>query len=317
VPRPDLDRLRAAMTDAGLEALLLTSAASCGHFLGAAPAVVVTGTELVAGDPVAALHAAGVGRGPIGCEDGLPWELSERLVKAGVALRRASDLVFGELIRGEPAAFAEAAELAAVGYTAVMDHLRVGMDVREITANVDRSLRRAGGRLGWFPPGAGAGSDLVTMHGHGPGTAQLTASSPLRYTLHPLLDGCQGFATATAVLSKAGPDLREAAESCSAATEALIAALRPGAPLRDGYVEAAREFGERPGTSRILALRGGSVLPLGSSSELEGRADTVLGVQVSVPGPDGGAVELAETVLVTEAGPRRLAKTPLRLVELY
>ncbi|MFF0148634.1 metallopeptidase family M24 [Amycolatopsis sulphurea] len=316
--RPDLDRLRAATTEAGFEALLLTSAAARGHVLGAEHAVVVlTAAGTVAGgpDPAGTLRAAGAGTGPAGFEDDLPWEVFGRLSNTGITLRPAADLIFGELIRGADAE--AAAELAAVGYTAVMDHLHVGMDVREITANVDRSLRRAGGLLGWYPPGAGVGSDLVTMHGHDPRTAQLTATSPLHYTLHPVLDGCQGFATATAILSKATPALRDTAESCSAATESLIAALRPGAPLRDGFAAAAREFGDRPGSSRIFALRGGSALPLGPSSELLGEPGTVLGVRATVAAPEGGAVELAETVLITGSGPQRLAKTPLRLVELY
>nr|WP_184778766.1 hypothetical protein [Amycolatopsis jiangsuensis] len=119
------------------------------------------------------------------------------------------------------------------------------------------------------------------------------------------------------MLSKARPALRAAGESCAAATEALIAAVRPGAPLREGYAAAAREFGDRPGTARILALRGGGALRLARSSEVPAEPGTVLGVHLAVEVPDGGAVELAETVLVTASGAEPLAKTPLRLVELY
>ncbi|GAA3569154.1 hypothetical protein GCM10022222_61670 [Amycolatopsis ultiminotia] len=307
--------------------MLLTSEAGRRYVLGrdtgpvgAAVVLTVAGSVAEGPDAVEALSTAGVGTGPVGVEDDVPWALSGRLSDGGVSLRSASDVVFAELVRCTPeerAAFGEAAELAAVGYTAVMDHLHVGMDVREITANVDRSVRRAGGLLGWYPPGAGAGSDLVTVHGHDPRTARLTATSPIRYTLHPTAGGSQGLATATAVLCKAGPALRAAAESCSAATEALITALRPGKPLREGHAAAARELGDRPGTSRILALRGGSARCSPPSGEVCAGPDTVLGVHVTVGVPGGAAVELAETVLVTGAGPEPLAKTPLRLVELY
>ncbi|WP_281404791.1 hypothetical protein [Streptomyces malaysiensis] len=43
----------------------------------------------------------------------------------------------------------------------------------------------------------------------------------------------------------------------------------------------------------------------------------VLGVRTEVPVPGRGAVELAETVVVTASGAEPRAGTPLRLVELY
>ncbi|KAA9155996.1 M24 family metallopeptidase [Amycolatopsis acidicola] len=213
--------------------------------------------------------------------------------------------------------FAAAAELAAVGYTAVMDHLRPGQDVREITANVDRSTRRAGGLLGWYPelaPGT-AGSDLVTLRGHDPATATLTAAEPVRYTLHPLLDGVQGYAAATAILSKASPPLRAAGEKCSAATDALLEALAPGAPLHTAYRAFDAEAADPQARCLIVALRGGAAEPL--PGDLVAEPGTVVGVRTTVPVPGGGAVEFAETVAITAGGAEPLAKTPLRLVELY
>lgn len=316
-PTPDLDRLRASMAGAGFAALLLTSPAARAHVLPTgAPSVVLTaGGEVASG--TSALQAVD---GPIGFEDDLSWDLFDRLSNAGKTLRPAADLVFAELAAyaaGEREAVEAAAELATVGYTAVMDHLHVGMDVREIAANVDRSLRRAGGLLGWLPADATAGSDLVTVRGHDPATAKLTAESPVRYSLHPLSAGAQGYAAATAVLRKAGPALRDAGESCSAATEALIAAVRTGEPLRDGYAAAAQELGDRTATTRILALRGGGALALSTASAVTAQPGMVLGVRSEVAVPGGGAVELAGTVVVSDTGPELLTKTPLRLVELY
>ncbi|ATL88139.1 M24 family metallopeptidase [Streptomyces malaysiensis] len=332
-----LDRLRGQLDKVGFTALLLTSPGGRRYVLGAAPghadatAVLLTTDGMVAtavGDLSAAadavLRAAGVGDGVVGAEAGLPWEVFGQAGGSGVRLRPAADLVFAELACCRPdelPAFAAAAEVAAVGYTAVMDHLHVGMDVRELSGNVDRSIRRAGGLLGWYDPygaAGAAGSDLVTVRGHDPGTARLTATTPLRYVLHPLLNGVAGYAAATAVLSRADGPLRTAGDACAAATAALLAALRPGAPLREGCAAFERETGEHPAACRIVGLRGGGASPpLPPDSAVIAEPGMVLGVRTEVPVPGRGAVELAETVVVTASGAEPRAGTPLRLVELY
>lgn len=91
-----------------------------------------------------------------------------------------------------------------------------------------------------------------------------------------------------------------------------MAALRPGAPLRDGY-EAA---GAVP--SAIVALRGGTASPaLPRDSGVIAETGMALGVRTATAAPGGGAVELAATVAVTGSGAEPLTRTPLRLVELY
>ncbi|MEU4052158.1 M24 family metallopeptidase [Streptomyces olivaceus] len=330
-----LDRLRGQLDKAGFTALLLTSPTGRRYALGpAAPdatAVLVTTDGTVAraaGDPgaasAAALRAAGVTDGTVATEDELPPDLLAHSGPPAVRLRSAADLVFAELACCEPAeapAFAAAADLAAVGYTAVMDHLRVGMDVRELSGNVDRSLRRAGGLLGWYDPygaGGAAGTDLVTVRGYDPATARLTAASPVRYVLHPLLDGTAGYAAATAVLSKADGALRTAGDVCAAATAALLAALRPGARLTDGCAAFARAADGHAATCRLVGLRGGGAsLPLRPDSTLVAEPGMMLGVRTEVLAPGRGAVELAETVELTAGGAEPRAGTPLRLVELY
>ncbi|GAA3707929.1 M24 family metallopeptidase [Streptomyces tremellae] len=328
-----LDRLRARLDAAGLTALLLTSPGGRGYILGAEPgsAVLLTteGTVAVTSGPYpgelgALLRAAGVTRGSVGTETGSREPALPLPGSPGLSLVDAGDLVFAELASHDPAelrAFAAAAELTAVGYTAVMDHLHVGMDVRELSGNVDRSVRRAGGLLGWYDPcGAtgAAGSDLVTVRGHDPATARLTAADPVRYVLHPLCDGAVGYAAATAVLSRPDGPLRTAGDTCAAATAALLAALRPGDPLRDGLDAFARVAGEAPATCRIMAMHGGGAsLPLACGSDLVAEPGMVLGVRTAAQVPEGGAVELAETVVVTGSGARAQARTPLRLVELH
>ncbi|MBP8534599.1 M24 family metallopeptidase [Streptomyces sp. MK37H] len=346
-----LDRLREQLDKAGFAALVLTSPGGRRYALGRAPgladgtAVLLTTEGTVtsaAGDLrdaiTAVLRAGGVAGGVVGADADLPWEVFGQVSEAGVRLRPAADLVFTELASSEPSELppvAAAADLAAVGYTAVMDHLHVGMDVRELSGNVDRSIRRAGGLLGWYEPyapygttGRAAGSDLVTVRGHDPGTARLTAGTPVRFVLHPLLEGVAGYAAATAVLGEPDGPLRAAGAACAAATASLLAALRPGAPLRDGCeafdreafgCEAfGREAAEHAAACRIVALRGGGAsLPLPRDSEVTAEPGMVLGIRTEVTVPGRGAVELAETVVLTDSGAEPQARTPLRLVELH
>ncbi len=199
-----------------------------------------------------------------------------------------------------------------------MDHLHVGMDVRELSGNVDRSIRRAGGLLGWYPPdGPAAGSDLVTVRGHDPATARLTAETPVRYALHPLLDGVAGYAAATALLSKADGTLRAASDACAAATSSLLTALKPGALLRDAYDAFGNEVGAHLATCRVVSLRGGTTQALPRSSAVVAQSGMVLGIRTGIAVPGRGAVEFGETVALTGSGADLLTGTPLRLVELY
>ncbi|MBI0384518.1 M24 family metallopeptidase, partial [Streptomyces albiflaviniger] len=196
--------------------------------------------------------------------------------------------------------------------------------------------------LGWYDPcgtydpygtiGRAAGTDLVTVRGHDPGTARLTAGTPVRFVLHPLLEGVAGYAAATAVLGEPDGPLRAAGAACAAATASLLAALRPGAPLREGCDafervafereafgrEAFGEAGEHVAACRIVALRGGGASPpLPRDSAVTAEPGMVLGVRTEVAVPGRGAVELAETVVLTDSGAEPQARTPLRLVELH
>ncbi|MGW2330335.1 M24 family metallopeptidase [Streptomyces sp. NPDC001700] len=335
-----LDRLREQMDKAGLTALLLTSPGGRRHALGSAPgladaaAVLLTTdgtvTRVADGDLTTALNAGGVAHGAVGVDAAPPWDASGQADATGIRLRPAADLLFAELASCEPGelpAVAAAADLAAVGYTAVMDHLCVGMDVRELSGNVDRSIRRAGGLLGWYDPygtdgfsgtdDRAAGTDLVTVRGHDPGTARLITGTPVRYVLHPLLAGVAGYAAASAVLGKPDGPLRAAGDSCGAATASLLAALRPGEPLRAGYEAFDREAAGHVAACRIVTMRGGAAPPLPRDSAVAAQPGMVLGVRTKVAVPGGGAVELAETVVVTASGAEPQARTPLRLVELY
>jgi peptidase M24-like protein len=211
-----------------------------------------------------------------------------------------------------------AADLADIGYTAVMDHLYVGMPVQELADNVARSTRRAGGEFGWHAPagadGPVAGSDLVSVRGFD-ADLRLTATTPVRFALHPVLRGQAGYAATTAVLSKADPSLRALGELAAEATRAMVGAIRPGEPLREAY----EAFRATVRTSSVAVRSAGPrIFPLaegGPGPELP--PDGAVGISGALVAADGRAVEFGGVVLVSDSGADLVTRTPVRLVELY
>ncbi|MEK8169771.1 hypothetical protein NKH77_08055 [Streptomyces sp. M19] len=195
-----------------------------------------------------------------------------------------------------------------------MDHLHVGMDVRELSGNVDRSVRRAGGLLGGTTRTARAGRTARTGRGQRPGdrprprpaTARLTATSPLRYVLHPLLAGSRVRRRERRAQQGRRPaacrrrhvrrrDGRAAGGAASGARSPTPTPRSTGRPASTG----------RPVGS--WAARRRASLPLADDSAVIAEPGMVLGVRTEVVVPGRGAVELAETVLLTSSGaaPRR------------
>jgi hypothetical protein len=347
-----LSGLRERMAKDGLDALLLASEPARRHALVCAdvdPAdavgdpllLVSTSGALTLVDPADAgveVARAMERLGPsglLGTDPDLPGrlqsELAERLRERP---RPAGDLLFAELACSSPeqrAGLLAAASLADVGYTAVMDHLYVGQPVQEIADNVTRSTRRAGGGSGWAPPrraaDPAAGSGLVTVRGFD-ADERLTATVPVRYVLHPLLDGHAGFAAATALLSEPDPTLRALGELAASAFRTAVAALRPGELLVDGprAFHAAVQRGSVQGSTleprsarhRVFTLAGGSAGPeLQRDSTVAAEAGMVLGVDAALVAGDGRVVEFGGVVVVSEVAADLVTITPTRLVELY
>ena len=132
----------------------------------------------------------------------------------------------------------QAANLADIGYTAVVDRLHPELRVLEIVRNVDRSLRSAGGG-GWWSPledEAGTTADssyphasIAVLLGRRRESGVLDRGEPLPFALYPLSECYAGAAGTTVVLSEPGAELRSRASLLTDALHAVVAAVRPGA----------------------------------------------------------------------------------------
>lgn len=226
----------------------------------------------------------------------------------------------------------QAANLADIGYTAVVDRMHPELRVLEIVRNVDRSLRAAGGGGWWSPLEDDAGvtadalyphSTIATLIGRRNETGVLDRREPLPFALYPLSEVYAGAAGTTIVLSPPSAELRSRAELLSDAMQAAIGAARPGATGGDVHAAFAATVSGRVDDAVTNQSVGYSIgtgvgrptLTAGSRDALE--PGSVISVRASLPGASGAPVAYQTTVVITPEGNDVLNIVPLRLIELY
>lgn len=225
----------------------------------------------------------------------------------------------------------QAANLADIGYTAVVDRMHPELRVLEITRNVDRSIRAAGGGGYWSPIEDDAGvtgeslyplASIATLLGRRRETGVLDPNEPLPFALYPLSEVYAGAAGTTITLSPPSGELRSRAELLGDAVRAAIAAVRPG--VNGGEVQSAfaRELhgraDEASGQPVGYSIGTGINRPhltAGSRDVLV--PGTVVSVRGALSGETSTPVAYQTTVLVTEGGNEVLNTVPIRLIELY
>ncbi|MFK0009637.1 M24 family metallopeptidase [Paenarthrobacter sp. NPDC090520] len=226
----------------------------------------------------------------------------------------------------------EAANLADIAYTAVVDRMTPELRAYEIVRNVDRSLRSAGGGDAWSPLEHSAGvtrashfpkNSLVTLLGRVPETGVLDPGQPLPFALYPLSRLYTGAAGTTIVFEQPSASLKSAADALSAATEAAIAAVAPGVRADEVYAAYKRGLQGAVAPERLDPVIGYSVgtgvgrplLSAGSSDVLE--PGMALSIRTAASLDGGPGIAFQSTVLVTGSGHERLNIVPQRLIHLY
>lgn len=225
----------------------------------------------------------------------------------------------------------EAANLADIGYTAVVDRMTPELRVHEIVRNVDRSLRAAGGGDCWSPLEEPSGitgwshyprESIATLFGRIPETGVLDTAQLLPFGLFPLSENYAGAIASTIAFRDPGADVRSQAAALADAMQAAIAEIRPGATC--GEVHAAFSVAlDRHETACSEAVVGysigtGLMAPLIAAESAEGiEPGMVLSVRAlgDVPGRPGIAYQTS--LLVTRQGNELLNIVPLRLIHLY
>lgn len=252
---------------------------------------------------------------------------------ADAEAQRLLDLAMRSKDDDEIARVRAAADLADIGYTAVVDRMTPDLRVLEIVRNVDRSLRAAGGG-GWWSPlerpeGAGLLShypieSIVVLLGRGVETGVLDPAATLPFVLHPLSGGYAAAAGTTVVLSPPSAHVRSCAEALGAAVQAGVGALAPGASTAAVHAAFASALGDAVPLDELDPVigydlgtgMGGMLIDAAGRDVLE--PGQVVTIRAAVPHLGGSGVAFQTTALVTEAGAEVLTQVvPMRLVELY
>lgn len=219
-----------------------------------------------------------------------------------------------------PQAACEAARVAQVGYTAVIDRMTPALDHAVVAANVARSVAGAGGAPAASAPVAAAWSPAwrdgaVSLFDERRTEGAFGTAGTLAFGITVEAGGAVGALAATAVLHEPSAQLRADAAALSTALHALIGAIRVGAVLRD-LVDAFASSVEgvsAPVELVTLSFDGPAARVLAPETVIE--ESVTLGIGAIARSTDG-PIALQTTIHVSAAGAERLDAFPLRLIEL-
>jgi Xaa-Pro aminopeptidase len=308
----------------------------------------------------AALQEMGLTSGTLGVEmDVVPAQLALRMESAlpDWRLADASPLVLDQrMVKDEleQALTRTAAAVADAGHAALAQILRPGMSELELASQVEATIRCAGheGYQALRHPearGGGiflmSGENLTVRGGHGLVItgAGLSPASPYGASLREVQPGdlvvldigsiYQGYTadeSRTFVVGQATPAQRALFAVALAAQEALLSALRPGAPVAAAYAAAEAVVAQgapphfAPGALALPGFAGHGIgLELDEPpviwdrGEDQVREGMVLAIELEVNAPEAGMMaKMEDTVIVQADGPALVTNAPRTLIEV-
>ncbi|MBN1178617.1 MAG: aminopeptidase P family protein [Anaerolineae bacterium] len=308
----------------------------------------------------AALAEMGLVGGTLGATlDVLPAQLFLRMQEAlpGWRLADISALVLDQRAvkeAGELAVTRAAAQVADAGHLALPRAFRPGMTELELAAAVEDAIRRAG-HEGYQPlrhpeaRGGGiflmSGENLSVRGGHGlvvtgSGLSPASPYGAARRVIQPgdlivldigsIYQGYTADESRTYVVGAPGAAQQALFDVACAAQDALLDALRPGAPIAAAHAAAEAVVAQgappafAPGELTLPGFSGHGIgLELDEPPVISERADgvfvegMVLAVELEVSAPaTGQMVKVEDTAILTADGPEVITAAPRALVEV-
>ena len=204
--------------------------------------------------------------------------------------------------------------------------LRAGQSEREVAANIDRAIVRAGFDRPAFETIVAAGSNTALPHAR-PGSRVLESDDLVLLDFGGSLDGYCVDLTRMASLGPPDDDAREWHAAVRAAHAAALAVVRPGVAAVEVDTAARRAIAERGlaqafthGTGHGLGIEVHEAPRIGKRREPSDtladtplRAGMVFTVEPGVYLPTRGGVRLEDDILVTETAYELLTNVPLDL----
>lgn len=219
-------------------------------------------------------------------------------------------------------------EMTDAGGRAFLEHVRAGVNEREVKAEVERAIMRAGSEAYWYNFQLFAGPQVA--YGMGGMTGRTIAEGEqVQVDCGALYCGYRGDFSRVTTIGKPSPAVEKVMETTAEMYEAMLNAIRPGVAIAD-VANAAwaaaekRGMGEfyyrspNPPTDKRGFVGHGmgswthSLPTLDPDAKGELRANTVLVFEPILSQIGVGGAKIEDSILVTQNGAERLSKIDIR-----
>ena len=210
-------------------------------------------------------------------------------------------------------------QIAEQGLQAAVDAVQEGVTEREVAAEAEAAMRRAGAE----------GTGIDTIVASGPNTRPILARSTFRriqanelvlVTVAPRYEGYHGAIGRPILVGDPGSEVRHAVDIACRAQEACFRAMRPGVQGRQ--VEAVgRQLVQDAGLGPYFVYSGLHSVGViefeppifGPSSDARLEKDMVVSVDIPMFNAPWGGLRVEDGFLITDSGAERLNGTPFKI----
>jgi Xaa-Pro aminopeptidase len=210
-------------------------------------------------------------------------------------------------------------QIAEAGFQAAVQTIRVGVTEREVAAEIDAAMRRAGAE----------GTGIDTIVASGPNSRPILARSTFRQieaddlvllTIAPRYEGYHAAIGRPVLVGDPGAPVRQALDVAIQAQEACFQAMRPG--IEGRAVEAVgRQIVEEAGLGPYFLYSGVHSVGViefeppifGPSSPATLKPDMVISIDIPLFNTPWGGLRIEDGYFITTAGAERLHQTPYRI----
>ena len=206
--------------------------------------------------------------------------------------------------------------IAEIGLQAALDTIAVGVTEREVAAEIESAMRRAGAE----------GTGIDTIVASGPNSRPILARSTFRkiqadelvlLTIAPRYEGYHAAIGRPVLVGNPSDEIRRAVDVAAQAQEACFHALRPGIEGRE--VEAiGRKIVEDGGLGEYFLYSGVHSLGViefeppifGPSSPAKLKENMIISVDIPMFNASWGGLRIEDGYLMTDSGVEKLHSTP-------
>ncbi len=211
-------------------------------------------------------------------------------------------------------------QIAEIGLQAALDTIAAGVTEREVAAEIESAMRRAGAE----------GTGIDTIVASGPNSRPILARSTFRpiqaddlvlLTIAPRYEGYHAAIGRPVLVGDPGDEVRHALDVAARAQEACFHALRPG--IEGHEVEAVgRKIVENGGLGQFFLYSGVHSVGViefeppifGPSSPAQLKKNMIISVDIPIFNAPWGGLRIEDGYLLTGTGAEKLHTTPYQVV---